>query len=276
MKSVYFLLSPPNSLAQRGPWYEYVFRLGQTRNREMKSVSFVLSPLSPLARRLRRARPGSVLIIVIVLLLLLAILGAAYISTTRSARVSSAQNVLSSDVDAVMNGVAKICEGVISDDLNDPFNNLHGNSSLPTAPASGNPVINRGLSQGEGAGTVGGAPAITPTNGAYNIGDIVTTTDHPNLFLYYFNSRKQQRVGSRHADRFPTPPNANGTPSNGWQLMTGYFFGHGHLHRLLGSRTGFQDPSRDGRTAFGAIDHPDHRIQFRWYDDPPFNTWNAL
>ena len=70
------------------------------------------------------SRPGSVLIIVIVLLLLLAILGAAYISTTRSARVASAQNVLSSDVDDMLNGISKVCEGVIVDDLNDTFGNL--------------------------------------------------------------------------------------------------------------------------------------------------------
>ena len=80
--------------------------------------------LARLATRLRRSRPGSVLIIVIVLLLLLAILGATYISTTRSARVASAQNVLSDDVDDTLNGLAKICDGIIVDDLNDASGNL--------------------------------------------------------------------------------------------------------------------------------------------------------
>src|SRR5271167_2395823 len=104
----------------------------------MKPVSSLLSPLSPglslsktLAARLRRSRPGSVLIIVIVLLLLLAILGAAYISTTRSARVASAQNVLNNDVDSMLTGISKVCEGVVVDDLNDTFGNLRGNTANP-------------------------------------------------------------------------------------------------------------------------------------------------
>jgi hypothetical protein len=88
--------------------------------------SFIQKYLSSIETRFRRSRPGSVLIIVIVLLLLLAILGAAYISTTRSSRVASAQNVLSSDVDSSLNGIAEVCQGVITDDLNDSFGNLHG------------------------------------------------------------------------------------------------------------------------------------------------------
>src|SRR5580658_2730549 len=106
--------------------------------------SFLLSPLSLLASRLRRARPGSVLIIVIVLLLLLAILGAAFISTTRSARVASAQNVLSSDVDDMLSGISKVCEGVIVDDLNDTFGDLRGNTAN-----TGNAIVNRSIYQGQ-------------------------------------------------------------------------------------------------------------------------------
>src|ERR1700689_3009798 len=92
-----------------------------------------------------RRQQASVLIIVIVLLLLLAILGAAYISTTRSARVASAQNVMNNDVDSMLNGVAKICEGTIVDDLNDTFGNLHGNTAY-----TGNTTISgRTLYQGQ-------------------------------------------------------------------------------------------------------------------------------
>ncbi len=102
------------------------------------------------------SRPGSVLIIVIVLLLLLAILGAAYISTTRSARVASAQNVLSSDVDDMLNGISKISEGVIVDDLNDGLGNLQG--------------LNPGATQNVHSAYQGTFVA----GQTYNIGDIVS------------------------------------------------------------------------------------------------------
>src|ERR1700690_1357979 len=96
---------------------------------------FTKNLLTRMENRFRRSRPGSVLIIVIVLLLLLAILGAAYISTTRSSRGASAQNVLSSDVDSALNGIAEVCQGVISDDLNDTFGNLRGNTAYVINPA---------------------------------------------------------------------------------------------------------------------------------------------
>jgi hypothetical protein len=115
-----------------------------------------------LPSRLRRARPGSVLIIVIVLLLLLAILGAAYISTTRSARVASQQNVLNSDVDTMVNGIAKICEGVIMDDLNDQLGNLYGNN------AGSGQNVHTGVYQGLYSATV-----------SYNQGDIVSQPGNP-------------------------------------------------------------------------------------------------
>jgi hypothetical protein len=79
--------------------------------------------------RLRRTRPGSVLILVIVLLLLLAILGAAFISTTRSDRVAEAQNLLNAQVDAEAAGIGSAVSGVIADHLNDDFGDLRGNAS---------------------------------------------------------------------------------------------------------------------------------------------------
>ncbi len=140
--------------------------------------------MNQLAQKLRtrlRRRQASVLIIVIVLLLLLAILGAAYISTTRSSRVASAQNVLSSDVDSALNGIAEVCQGVISDDLNDTFGNLHGN----TAYAGNTTIVNRNSYQGQ-AGAAPNAPPIQPNvpvaPGGYNPGDIVNDSADPSLF----------------------------------------------------------------------------------------------
>lgn len=122
-------------------------------------------------------RPGSVLIIVIVLLLLLAILGAAYISTTRSARVASAQNVTSSDVDDMINGIAKVCEGVITDDLNDTFGDLHGN----TAYTANTTIVNRSYYQGQAGAAPSFGPNATGAN-VYNPGDIVNDALNPYSF----------------------------------------------------------------------------------------------
>ncbi len=130
-------------------------------------------------------RRASVLIIVIVLLLLLAILGSAYISTTRSARVSSAQNVMNNDVDSMLNGIAKICEGTIVDDLNDTFGNLHGNTAY-----TGNTVTNRSFYQGQAGATPPLAPNVYTTTNAgvntytYNPGDNLNDTTDPMTFYY--------------------------------------------------------------------------------------------
>jgi hypothetical protein len=174
--------------------------------------------LTRLSNRLRRARPGSVLIIVIVLLLLLAILGAAYISTTRSARVASAQNVLSADVDSMINGLAKMCEGVIVDDLNDSFGNLRGNSANLNNAA----IVNRSYYQGEVLGA-GGAPAPNininvpggPASPTFNPGDIVTSSRYGNASaggVYFYdplNGTPSQK------------PDVSIPGSAGWQVMNG-------------------------------------------------------
>jgi hypothetical protein len=134
--------------------------------------------LARIDARFRRSRPGSVLIIVIVLLLLLAILGAAYISTTRSARVASAQNVLSSDVDSALTGLSKIFEGVIVDDLNDTFGDLHGN----TAYIANTTVVNRSFYQGQAGAAPPIAPNVPAAPGGYNPGDIVNDAINPSVF----------------------------------------------------------------------------------------------
>jgi hypothetical protein len=140
--------------------------------------AFTQKFLSSIETRFQRSRAGSVLIIVIVLLLLLAILGAAYISTTRSSRVASAQNVLSSDVDSTLNGIAQVCQGVITDDLNDTFGNLRGNTAYVVNPAPTTPIINRSYYQGQTAGT----PQILPNVLSYLPGDIANDRATPSVF----------------------------------------------------------------------------------------------
>jgi hypothetical protein len=92
-------------------------------------------------------RPASVLIIVIVLLLLLAILGTAYLSTSRADRVTSAQNLLAAQGDIQLDGISRMIAGIIVNDLNDaqPFPGspstttfggfLRGNGVGPAAPS---------------------------------------------------------------------------------------------------------------------------------------------
>ncbi|MGD0461955.1 MAG: helix-hairpin-helix domain-containing protein [Tepidisphaeraceae bacterium] len=193
-------------------------------------ISFLLSPVSSLAARLRRSRPGSVLIIVIVLLLLLAILGAAFISTTRSSRVASAQNVLSTDVDTALNGIAEVCQGVIADDLNDTFGDLHGNTAYVINPAPANSIINHSIYQGQ-AQTSGSAPAVAPnvvpvggsppTGYTYNPGDIISDPANP-LNFYDLQSSNNSPLVQNTADAIsknPWPPVAPNT--TGWQIMNG-------------------------------------------------------
>jgi hypothetical protein len=169
------------------------------------------SPLNALASRLRRARAGSVLIIVIVLLLLLAILGAAYISTTRSARVASAQTVLSADVDSMLDGVAKVCEGVLVDDLNDTNGNLRGNTAY-----AGNTVTFRNLYRGSYSTTPPVTPSVPPGAAAgsylYNPGDIINdASTAANQFIFY------AVPGAA-----PITLSANVGPASGLQVLNGH------------------------------------------------------
>lgn len=171
-------------------------------------VHFLLSPFYSLARR---PRAGSVLIIVIVLLLLLAILGSAFISTTRSSRVASAQNVLSTDVDTALNGIAEACQGVIADDLNDTFGDLHGNSAYATSLAV--TAEDRSFYQGQAAVSPPIMPNVPASPGGYQPGDIVN--DAANPFIFY----------NAPAGGGVIPPGAAITPSaspgSGWQVMNG-------------------------------------------------------
>lgn len=63
--------------------------------------------------RLTKARPGSVLILVVALLVLLALMGTAYMETTRVDRHSSVQNAFNTEIDLVIDAVCKIEQQMI-------------------------------------------------------------------------------------------------------------------------------------------------------------------
>jgi hypothetical protein len=125
-------------------------------------------------------RAGSVLIIVIVLLLLLAILGAAYLSTTHTDRISSIQASVNSQVDLLAHGMANVVSGLLVDDLNDPKSNLRTGDLVPSSTTFT-------TSRYQGIFN-GGAPFPTPSN--YNYGDIVNdgknTAQIPPTMLNFF------------------------------------------------------------------------------------------
>src|SRR5690242_15401077 len=69
------------------------------------------------ARRLRRARPGSVLIMVVSLLALLALMGTAWIAATREDRIASQQHIANTQLDLLVEAVTNMVEGTIMADL---------------------------------------------------------------------------------------------------------------------------------------------------------------
>jgi parallel beta-helix repeat protein len=60
--------------------------------------------------RLQKARPGSVLILVVALLVLLALMGTAFISTSRIDRSSSVQNTFNTEIDLLLQGVCQVVQ----------------------------------------------------------------------------------------------------------------------------------------------------------------------
>src|SRR5215471_9207136 len=74
-------------------------------------------PVRSLTRRLRRSRPGSVLILCVALLVLLALIGTAMISTSRVDRYSSVQHTNNTEVDMLVEGAKAIAQSVIVNDL---------------------------------------------------------------------------------------------------------------------------------------------------------------
>lgn len=70
-----------------------------------------------LRRRVRAARPGSVLILVVALLVLMALIGTAFISTSQTDRYASNQNQYNTQVDMLVDGVVAACLDQIERDV---------------------------------------------------------------------------------------------------------------------------------------------------------------
>ena len=70
-----------------------------------------------LPNRLRRARPGSVLILCVALLVLLALIGTAMISTSRADRYSAVQHTNNTEVDLLVEGVKSLAVSSVVNDL---------------------------------------------------------------------------------------------------------------------------------------------------------------
>lgn len=71
------------------------------------------------ASKLAATRRGSVLVLVVALLVLLALVGTAYLTTTRFDRAAGVQHVTNTQIDLLVDGVRRITEGTISGDLFD-------------------------------------------------------------------------------------------------------------------------------------------------------------
>src|SRR5690242_12884633 len=72
-----------------------------------------------LNNRFRTARPGSVLILVVALLVLMALLGTAFLSTTRVDRYTSIQHTNNTEIDLLVEGVKNMAKSTIVGDLMD-------------------------------------------------------------------------------------------------------------------------------------------------------------
>jgi hypothetical protein len=76
--------------------------------------------LNNIENRFRVSRPGSVLILVVALLVLMALIGTAFLSTTRVDRYATAQHVTNSEIDLLLEGVKNMAKATIVGGLNDP------------------------------------------------------------------------------------------------------------------------------------------------------------
>jgi hypothetical protein len=83
----------------------------------------IASLLDRLQRRFHVARPGSVLILVVALLVLLALLGTAFIATTREDRYGAAQHAKNVQIDLLVDGVINMTQAAIDGDLRDAKGN---------------------------------------------------------------------------------------------------------------------------------------------------------
>src|SRR5687768_12688190 len=88
------------------------------RTHEMRHfIHRIGSPSHRLARRLRTARPGSVLILVVALLVLMALIGTAWLSTARVDRYGAQQNANNTQVELLLQAAISLAQAAIVDDL---------------------------------------------------------------------------------------------------------------------------------------------------------------
>src|SRR4029078_10211088 len=92
-------------------------RFKLTRDPMGYSATLLHRLLSRAQNRFRAARPGSVLILVVALLVLMALIGTAYISTTRTDRYSRRQNVANTQIDMLLEGVVNMVTSAITRDI---------------------------------------------------------------------------------------------------------------------------------------------------------------
>jgi len=71
-------------------------------------------------RRFQLTRPGSVLILVVALLVLMALIGTAFLSTTRVDRTAVVQHTNNTEIDLLLEGVKNMAKATIVGSLNDP------------------------------------------------------------------------------------------------------------------------------------------------------------
>ena len=87
-----------------------------------------------LQRRFANAKPGSVLIVVLALLMLMALLGTAYITTSRTDRYSAQQNSFNTEVDLLLEAVVRVVQDKIATAPGNPTDTATGaNYSIATS-----------------------------------------------------------------------------------------------------------------------------------------------
>lgn len=142
-----------------------------------------------------QGRRGSVLLIVVVLLLIMAILGATYLASTRTDRITSSQDVANSQIDSLVDGASSVATSYIVNSLF-ALNNYYGNYQYAyrgTIPVSGSSLP---------------LPTGTYSNvSAYNHFDVPIYTT-----AQYTNNQGDVWL----ADRFPQGPAA----TTAWEAIT--------------------------------------------------------
>jgi hypothetical protein len=94
----------------------------------------------PKPRRTREPRRGSVLIFVVALLVLLALIGTAWISTTRTDRYTTQQNAVNTSVDLLVKGAADMAIGTIINDMFGSDGTFKGGANWANIDTSSRPA----------------------------------------------------------------------------------------------------------------------------------------